>query len=397
MTLDDELRDALRAEADETREVPAGWERLHERIGSTKRQPRRWLLPAIAAAVVLLAAVGAWQVIRDDDPTLRVGGETTTTVPATPAPAATSSPAPSTAPAPATTVPPSTTTPAAPSTTVVSGTPPTVIVAVTVDGRLVVLDAMTGAELRQLADLGDPRGGGAEGPGPNSVTQISVTPDHTMAYFDSCCEPAAGMIFAVPVDGSAPPEPLTNGLGPAVSPDGRYLAYTAINAVVVRDLQTGEERTFTDPAYDETPLFGDVTWSADGTRIYYPWQRANQDGFVSSLIELDVAAGTVPRQVTESTAIIEHPLAHPDGVRVLMLTRTVGPDGRPGGREGMAAVTPDGLPPGVTTVPDDAIVTAEVADWGYDSGIDNLLLVTEDGQLVGNDRPLGNGYAVAAW
>ncbi len=90
--------------------------------------------------------------------------------------------------------------------------------AVTVDGRLVVLDAATGAELRQLADLGDPRGGGAEGPGPNHVTTVSVTPDGSTAYFDSCCEPAAGLIFAVPTDGSREPEPLTPRTRPRGEP-----------------------------------------------------------------------------------------------------------------------------------------------------------------------------------
>ena len=189
-------------------------------------------LPVLAAAVVVLAAVGAWQLARDDDLEVNIGGETSTTI------ATTTTPTPSTSVAPGTTaatVPPTVplTVPlatAAP-TTAPLATAPTAIVAVTVDGRLVVLDAATGAELRQLADLGDPRGGGAEGPGPNHVTTVSVTPDGSTAYFDSCCEPAAGMIFSVPTDGSRPPEPLTNGLGPAVSPDGRSLAHTAVNAV----------------------------------------------------------------------------------------------------------------------------------------------------------------------
>ena len=65
-----------------------------------------------------------------------------------------------------------------------------------------------------------------------------------------------------------------------MSPDGRLLAYAAINAVVVRDLATGNEQTFTDPAYDKYPVFGDVTWSRDGTKLYYPWERqaSRRDG-----------------------------------------------------------------------------------------------------------------------
>ena len=44
MTLDDELRDALQAEADQSQPSPDGWERLQERVGSAKgRRTRVWL------------------------------------------------------------------------------------------------------------------------------------------------------------------------------------------------------------------------------------------------------------------------------------------------------------------------------------------------------------------
>ena len=133
----------------------------------------------------------------------------------------------------------------------------------------------------------------APGAGPNHVTTVSVTPDGSTAYLDSCCEPAAGLILAVPTDGSREPEALNPGLGPAVSPDGRLLAYTAINAVVVRDLTTGQEQVFTDPAYDESPLFGEVTWSRDGTKLCYAWERqgAGSTDAAASLVELTVTPG----------------------------------------------------------------------------------------------------------
>ena len=67
MTLDDELRDALRAEADQSQPSPDGWERLQERVGSAKGRRTRVWLPVLAAAVVVLAAVGAWQLASDDD------------------------------------------------------------------------------------------------------------------------------------------------------------------------------------------------------------------------------------------------------------------------------------------------------------------------------------------
>ena len=255
-------------------------------------------LPVLAAAVVVLAAVGAWQLASDDDLKVNTGGETSTTIGTTTAPTPSTSIAPGTT---AVTVPPT----APPATAAPTTAPPaaaaTTIVAVTVDGRLVVLDAATGAELRELANLGDPRGGGAEGPGPNHVTTVSVSPDGSTAYYDSCCEPAAGLVSVIPTDGSTEPEPVNPGLGPAVSPDGRFLAYTAINAVVVRDLTTGQEQVFTDPAYDESPLFGEVTWSRDGTKLYYAWERqgAGSTDATASLVELTVTPGATPRVLAE--------------------------------------------------------------------------------------------------
>ena len=145
MTLDDELRDALRAEADQSQPSPDGWERLQERLGSAKGRRTRVWLPVLAAAVVVLAAVGAWQLASDDDLQVDIGGETSTTI------GTTTAPTPSTSIAPGTDrrhVPP--TVPAGhrrPDDRAAPGRA-TTIVAVTVDGRLVVLDAATGPSCR---------------------------------------------------------------------------------------------------------------------------------------------------------------------------------------------------------------------------------------------------------
>ena len=317
-----------------------------------------------------------------------IGGETSTTIGTTTAP----TPSTSVATSPTTASPP-TTAAATTTTSVAPIPPPTPIVAATVDGRLVVLDPGTGAEVRQLADLGDPRGGGAEGPGPNHVTQVSVTPDGSTAYFDSCCEPAAGLILAVPTDGSREPEALAPGLGPAVSPDGRLLAYTAINAVVVRDLATGNEQTFTDPAYDESPVFGDVTWSRDGTKLYYPWERqaSGGTGAGSALVELTVTPGATPRVVTEvADAALSSPLAWDDGQTISVLLHPRQPDGSAGPQDGELLVDPTTGETGQTTL-------GGLLDRSVDRTSGQLLLVRSDGHLVVGAADLGSGYALAAW
>ena len=63
----------------------------------------------------------------------------------------------------------------------------------------------------------------------------------------------------------------------------------------------------------------------------------------------------------------------------------------------MVTFTPDGLPPGVTSVPDDTDVAADVADWGYDRRAVSLLVVTEEGGLVVDGRVLGGHFTVADW
>ncbi|MHA6723148.1 dipeptidyl-peptidase 5 [Sphingomonas sp. RS2018] len=85
-------------------------------------------------------------------------------------------------------------------------------------------------------------------------------------------------IFSVPADGSAAPTNLTAGNQatdnfPAVSPDGRWLAYAAMKrptyeadkmTLMLRDLRTGQVRALTDN-WDRS--VGSIAWSPDSRRI----------------------------------------------------------------------------------------------------------------------------------
>ena len=91
-------------------------------------------------------------------------------------------------------------------------------------------------------------------------------------------------LYAVPIDGSAPPRKLTTGLAtdsqPRFSPDGKLLAYLAMShagyeadryEIAVRELATGKERSHTlrvgpGPRDDRSP--SDLTWSRDGRELY---------------------------------------------------------------------------------------------------------------------------------
>jgi hypothetical protein len=394
--LDDELRAALREEADRATSPADAWARLDERLAGDRAARRRGTTKALigvaAAAAVAAAAIGVWQVRPEDSLQVDVTGDGTTTA-ATTAAATTVAPptapstTPSTAPAPTTGA---TILPTTPSTAPAAGSLGA-LVAVTVDGRLVVVDVASGRELRELAALGDPRVEPVEGPGPNVITDVAVTPDGRRVFFDSCCEPAVGTIFEVPADGSREAEPIAMGTGPAVSPDGTKLAYTAIDSVVVRDLTTGEERTYPDPRATENPLAGQLTWSLDGKRVYYVHTRwGAPTGPVSALVELDLAAERAPRTVAEVTnEVFELPLALDDGRTVSVFRRAVNAGGALGAQLGerfvdtMTGATRDGSDTGV-------------ADRVWRPG-GAPLYVLEDGRIVSGDRVVATGYRAATW
>ena len=226
---------------------------------------------------------------------------------------------------------------------------------------------------------------------------MSVTPDGSTAYFDSCCEPAAGLVSVVP-DRRQPGARArsTPGLGPAVSPDGRFLAYTAINAVVVRDLTTGQEQIFTDPAYDESPLFGDVTWSrgrhqARTTRGSA--RRSRRHGRqLASLVELTVTPGA------DATGPRRGPRCghdEPAGLgrrqhRVRSCSAPSAARRSAGPQDGELLVDPTTGETGQTTV-------AGVLDRSVNRTSGQLLFVRSDGHLIVGAADLGPGYALAAW
>jgi dipeptidyl aminopeptidase/acylaminoacyl peptidase len=151
-----------------------------------------------------------------------------------------------------------------------------------------------------------PFGGGEE---------IAWSPDGRTLYFTlreaGRTEPnSTNMdIFAVPADGSGAPVNLTaanRGMdtGPVVSPDGRWLAYTAMaratyeadrQVVELRNLQTGETRALTQ-AWDRS--VGSIAWAADGRSLLV----TAGDTLDTPVFRVDVATGRVTRLTQGGTA-----------------------------------------------------------------------------------------------
>ena len=125
-------------------------------------------------------------------------------------------------------------------------------------------------------------------------------------------------LWAVPTDGAQPPRNLTAtnpawDHSPRFSPDGRTLAYLAMrrpgyesdrNRVVLLDWASRAQHVLTE-AWDRSP--GDLEWGADGSALYV--SAANLGA--TSIFRVDVASGEVATVVDRRTNSSPRPL--PDG------------------------------------------------------------------------------------
>ncbi|TMJ18952.1 MAG: S9 family peptidase [Alphaproteobacteria bacterium] len=160
-------------------------------------------------------------------------------------------------------------------------------------------------------------------------------------------------IFAVPADGSAAPTNLTaanEGMdtGPVVSPDGRWLAYTAMaratyeadrQVVQLRDLRSGETRALTQ-AWDRS--VGSIAWAPDGRSLLV----TAGDTLDTPVFRVDAGSGRVTRLTQAGTAGNVVPL--PDGSILYTLNSLTAPDdlwrlSRRGGPARLTAVNADKL------------------------------------------------------
>jgi hypothetical protein len=159
--------------------------------------------------------------------------------------------------------------------------PRPVEIAAIVGGSVVMLDGRDGHTVRTLATHPEATTGGFP-----YLQGVSITPDRNQVFYSLVGDCGTATIYRVPADGHSAAVTILTGVSPAVSPDGRKLAYAVAtpsqaerhcqNAVVVRDLQTGAERTWRYPDTPDyaTPLYQDaviseIDWAPDSTRLAY--------------------------------------------------------------------------------------------------------------------------------
>ena len=171
---------------------------------------------------------------------------------------------------------------------------PSRIVAVTYDGRLIVASAVDGHALRVLATDA------------NGASGIAVSPDGNTVYYarDTGNRCANGdpmtAIASIPITGGDATDLVTNVRFPAVSPDGRYLAFTGIpncsdagRAILVRDLYS---TTHANGSYDgvwgtdsaASPWVGiqSLSWAPDSRHILFTHASRTSTGSDDALPRL---------------------------------------------------------------------------------------------------------------
>ena len=192
-------------------------------------------------------------------------------------------------------------------------------IAAIVGGTVALLDGRDGHRLRTLATHTEATTGGFP-----YLEGVSLTPDRSQVFYALAGDCGAATIYRVATDGRTPSEAILSGVSPTVSPDGRKLAYAVAapgpvpapapaavstpvpggdavpaerrcqNALVVRDLKTGAERTWRYPDTPDfsTPLYRDaviseIAWAPDSTRLAY---TLSYEGDSISILDTQAAA-----------------------------------------------------------------------------------------------------------
>ena len=215
------------------------------------RPPRRGSVVILAAAVVGVAVIGVGAaVLRRDD------GATTLAIQSPPVPPLPGQEA--------------------------SRPAPGEVAAISAEAGVVALvETATGERRALLASV-------PTGDGQPVLQGVSLSPDRRDVYFsvaDGCHQ---GVIRRVGTGGKASPVDVVTGISPAVSPDGRRLAYATrgrrqadgtagcFNAISVRDIRSGATRTWRYPA-DELhqgalftqSIFTKLAWAPDSSRLAF--------------------------------------------------------------------------------------------------------------------------------
>jgi hypothetical protein len=293
----------------------------------------------------------------------------------------------------------------------VSGGVPAELVALRGD-RVVVLDAHSGAERRVLATHRP----GRDEPGV-TLQGIAVTPDGRDVYYATVTDDDWGTVHRVATDGRRPARVISDGMSPAISPDGRYLAYAApgpsepggpdrcCNTIAVVTLDPGTLRIWGFPASDLTDRvwvtqasFTKLAWAPDSRRLAFTVSYEGETVAVLDTVAHPDLAATLEVVVPDGGGNSQHPAWQTSSGRLAIANKAFDccfeDDYRGGPRTLLVDVderlSEELLPPGTTPT------------WlDFDTTGDHLLFV-DDGVLYRRSHQeapvkVGSGIAAADW
>jgi Tol biopolymer transport system component len=141
-------------------------------------------------------------------------------------------------------------------------------------------------------------------------------------------------LWRLPLDGGAPVKFVANGFDADISPDGRWVAYQALQGdrseVVVRPFPAGDRQWLVSRKEGGSPL-----WAKDGKRLFYLESSGSAS---TSLMEVEVAAGDtfapgIAKVVFQVPQMISFAGVSADAQRFLTVSTVEGDVGeRPGPR-----------------------------------------------------------------
>ena len=254
MKFEEQIKESVRHELEGRPTTMGAWERFARRVDRGRMQ--RFTMAGLAAAAVIAAAVIVVPRLGEEKTITPIETPTASTTP-------TASPSPTTTPTPA--VP-------AQAVAVFYGNETT-----NDDDAIVVISTATGKVIRTLekADPGRPSG--------SFTPDIALSPDRKTLYFVRTGENFGcdQTIMSVPVAGGQK-RVVAQGHSPALSPDGRFLAYSGKGTgpncdhhpLVVRELDSGDERRWTwaaeDPedVYESGGAYG-LSWAQDSKSLAF--------------------------------------------------------------------------------------------------------------------------------
>jgi hypothetical protein len=137
-------------------------------------------------------------------------------------------------------------------------------------GRLVVVSGAASVE-RVLGEFDHPTQcpeGDEPVAGCSWVVEVAVSPDGATVFYETCCEPAPGNVYRVPMAGGTP-ELVIHGGFPAPDPAGERLAVVELQWVTVQPLGGGEARRFADEDGQVVEFVHGMSWSPDGLTLAF--------------------------------------------------------------------------------------------------------------------------------